>query len=325
MLELNLTFIVQIIAYFVLLYLLNRLLYRPVMEVIEERKSRTKGTLKQAADTEDEVEKGLREYRERLKEETVKAQESRASIKQEAFDKEKILIEAARRDAQAEVARIKEEVGKSKLKAEGALKKEAKKLSMTLAEKILERGLAFVPIALGIGIGTLVPSMAFAEAGGEQANAGLFWRIFNFLLLAAMFYLIWKKWIRGYLETRGKDIHNAIEEASRVRAEAEAKLKEYKQKLALLDKRIEQIHNELGLEAAEEKKRILMEAEDASSKIREQARLTAGQEIKKAKIELQKEVARLAVELAEEVLAEKIKPEDQKRLLKDYIGRLDLS
>jgi F-type H+-transporting ATPase subunit b len=60
-------------------------------------------------------------------------------------------------------------------------------------------------------------------------------------------------------------------------------------------------------------------------KIKKQAKLAAEQEVKKAKIELQKEVASLAVKMAEEILTKEIKPEDQKRLVKDYIEKLTLS
>jgi F-type H+-transporting ATPase subunit b len=308
MLELNSTIVLQIIAYFLLLYLLNRLLYRPVLRVMDERRKRTEGTLRDAADIEKEVEEGLGAYKKRIKEETVRAQEARAAIKKEAHEKEKEILDRARMEAQKEISRIKEELEKSKATALETLKREARRLSTTIAEKVLERGLTSVLIVLTL------PAIALGATGGEEGPAGTIWKIINFIILAAVLYFVWIKWIRGFLEGRSTDIQKAIAAAEKTRAEAEAKFNEYKQKLTLLDKKIEQIHDELMLEAGEEKKRILEEAEDASSKIRGQARLSAEQEIKKAKIELQKEVARLAVN-----------PEDHKRLVKDYIGKLSVS
>lgn len=321
MLEINATLIVQIIAYFVLLYLLNRLLFKPVMAVIEKRREKTEGTLKGAADIEKEVEEGLEAYRERLKDETAKAQEARAAIKKAAVEKEKALLDSARKEAQDEITRMKAELEKGKGSALESLKEESKKLSTTIAEKVLERKLASIAIAFML---PLLPAMAFGSAGGEEGHTGMYWKVFNFILLAGGLYLIWAKWLKGALEGRSKDIQCALEEAHRTRAEAEAKLKEYQQKLALLDQKVAQIRTDLKVEAGEEKKKILEEAENAAIKIKGQAKRTAEQEVKKAKLELQKEVARLAVEMAKEILAEQIKPEDQKRLAKDYVDKLSL-
>jgi F-type H+-transporting ATPase subunit b len=321
MLELNWTLLFQIVAYFILLYLLNKLLFRPVFKVMDERRERTEGTLKDADDIEKGVEKGLAAYKNRIRDETVKAQEARTAIKKEAFEKEKEILEAARKDAQKEISRIRAELEDSKAAAMATLKKEAKELSSNIAEKVLERRLASVVIAVAL---PLLPSIAFGSTGGEQGNAGMSWKIFNFILLAAAFYIVWKKWIKGFLNQRSFDIRDSIAGAEKTRKEAEAKLKEYKQKLALVDKKVEQIHTDLRIEAEEEKKRILEEAENASLKIGRQAKLAARQEIKKAKIELQKEVARLAVEMAEGILAREIKPADQRRLVKDYVGKLTL-
>lgn len=321
MLEINATLIVQIIAYFVLLYLLNRLLFKPVMGVIEKRREKTEGTLKGAANIEKEVEEGLEAYRERLKDETAKAQESRAAIKKAAVEKEKALLESARKEAQDEISRMKAELEKSKGSALESLKEESKKLSTTIAEKILERKFASIAIAFML---PLLPGIVFASAGGEEGHTGMYWKVFNFILLTVGLYVIWVKWLKGALESRSKDIQSALEEAHRTKAEAEAKLKEYQQKLALLDQKVAQIHTDLKVEADEEKKKILKEAKNAAMKIKGQAKRTAEQEVKKAKLELQKEVARLAVEMAEEILAKQTKPEDQKRLAKDYVDKLSL-
>lgn len=322
MLEINATFIIQIISYFILLYLLNRLLFKPVMAVLEKRREQTEGTLKGAADVEKEVEEGLEAYRARLKDETAKAQEARAAIKKAAVEKEKALLESARKEAQDEISRMKAELEKGKRSALETLKEDAKKLSATIAEKVLERKLASIAIAFTL---PLLPAIVFASTGGEEGNTGMYWKVFNFILLAVGMYLLWVKWLKGALEGRSKDIQNALEEAERTKAEAEAKLKEYQQKLALLDQKVAQIHTDLKVEAGEEKKKILEEAGNAAMKIKGQVKRTAEQEVKKAKLELQKEVARLAVEMAEEILAKQIKPEDQKRIAKDYVDKLSLS
>ena len=67
MLELNQTLIFQIIAFFVLLYVLNRFLYKPVFRVFEERKKRTEASLKEADAINADVSAGLKDYEKGVK------------------------------------------------------------------------------------------------------------------------------------------------------------------------------------------------------------------------------------------------------------------
>jgi F-type H+-transporting ATPase subunit b len=327
MLEINLTLLVQIAAYFVLFYLLNVLLYKPVIEVLDRRKGRTKGALGEAADIEKQVEEGLDGYKKRLKEETVKAQEARASIKKEAVEKEKQILEQARQKTQNEISKMKAEIEKSSYAAGVKLKRDAAELSRYIAEKVLERRLSSVLIFLGLGLGTLLPALAFGSSGeeGGHDNSSTVWKIINFLILAGAAWYVWKRWLKEFLEGRGKTIRNAIDEAEKTKAEAEAKMSEYKEKLKLLDRKVEQIHTELRLEASEEKKHIIEEAEKSAARFGEQARRASEQEIKKAKVELKNEAARLAVEMAEEILKKELKPGDQKRLVTEFLGKVSLS
>ena len=59
MIEIDYSVTYQIIAFFVLLFALNRFLYKPVFAMMEERKARTEGTVKSASSMEDEVRQGL--------------------------------------------------------------------------------------------------------------------------------------------------------------------------------------------------------------------------------------------------------------------------
>ena len=65
----------------------------------------------------------------------------------------------------------------------------------------------------------------------------MYWKIFNFTLLAVGVRVAWKKWISvASLDARSVGIRKAMEDAARAKAEAEARLAEYKEKLALLGK-----------------------------------------------------------------------------------------
>ena len=59
-----------------------------------------------------------------------------------------------------------------------------------------------------------------------------------------------------------------------------------------------------------------------AERIKEQAKLSASQEVARAQAELRGEAARLAVQLAEQTLREKIKKDDQDRLVGEYLTKV---
>ncbi len=320
MIEINFTLIYQIVGFFILLYVLNRFLYKPLERVLEERERRIGGTLKEASDIEDKVKEGLVEYERRLKEAAAEGQEERNRIKEEATRKEQSILEDARKKATEEIDRVKNELAREKTLALERLREEAKTISKNIAQKILERDVGgFAVLLLSL---SLFPSISFASGQAHDDGGAMFWRIINFVILATVIYLVWVKIIKVYLDGRAESIKEAIDSARMAKERAEAKEREYKEKLKLLDKKVEEIRTSLRLEGEAEKERIIKEAEKASLRIMEQARLTAEQEIRKAKIEIQKEVGMLAVRMAEEILRKEMTPQDQERLVRDYLKKL---
>ncbi|MBE7415507.1 MAG: ATP synthase F0 subunit B [Deltaproteobacteria bacterium] len=319
MISLDQTLLFQIIGFFVLLIILNRLLYRPVQRILKERDERVAGSLKKAAGTEKEVADGLLGYEKRLKEAAIKGHEERGRLRQEGVDREKAIIEAARAEAAAELAKIRTELDSSRQGALAGLKTEARGLAREIAGKVLDRSVAGL-----IAIFLLVPSFAFAAGGGDNGS-GMVWKVANFIVLAIGVYLVWTKVVNKLLDKRSSEIKTAIEEAQAAKDEAERKAAEYRAKLGLLDARIAEIHNELRAEGESERERIIAEAGKSAERLKEQAKAAAEQEIKKAKIEIREEAARAAVGLAEEILKKEFTPADQDRLVKGYLNNLRIN
>lgn len=325
MLELNITLPIQIITYLLLLYAFNQLMFKPVMAILEERKKRTEGARTAAGEIEGSVDEGLASYKEKLKEETIKAQEARGRIRQEAVKKEQALLEKAKKAVAAELAGIKDELDKSKAEAMVTLTEDARSISRTIAEKVLDRKLAsFILPLLFIPMLFIAMLPDVAHASGSDSTS-MYWRIANFSVFFIAFTVLWFKFGKPLLEKRGAAIEAAIAEAEEAKKAAEARRGEYEKKLALLDEKVSTIQEDLKSEAAAESERILKEAEESVLKIKAQAKAAAEQEVKKAKLALQREAGRLAVEMAEELLTKELKDSDQKNLAKDYISKLSLN
>ena len=316
MISIDYTLLIQVIGFFILLVVLNQFLYKPVQRILKEREEKIEGSIKKAAQTDKEIAEGIIAYEKKLKEAAVKGNEERARIRQEGIEKEKAALEAARAEAFRELTGIRNEIEASKKSAIAGLGTEAKSLARDIAGKVLERSVVGFLI-----IGLIVPSLAFASSEGGHGDSGMTWKIINFVILAVGVYLVWTKAISGLLTRRGSEIKNAIEEARKAKDAADRNAAEYREKLAILDSRVAEIHNELKLEGEAEKARIIAESARSAESLKAQAKIAAEQEIKKARIEIREEAARLAVQLAEEILKKELSPADQERLRKGNLNK----
>ena len=164
-----------------------------------------------------------------------------------------------------------------------------------------------------------------AEEGSHSGGSDMMWRIVNFAILAiALFLTIRYLKVKDFFADRKKSIMAGLEEAKKAKEDAEKKAKEFELKFSSLDKRLEEIYQEIRKEGEIEKKRIIEEAIKMAGRIQEQAKLAAEQEIKKAKEEIKGEIAKVAVEMAEEILRNEMTAADHERLIKEYLEKVRL-
>ncbi|MBI5236040.1 MAG: ATP synthase F0 subunit B [Deltaproteobacteria bacterium] len=326
MLTLDITLLYQMIGFVILLPILNRLLYKPVLKLLAERDEKTVGALKKASDMDKEVADGVAAYEKKLKEAAIKGAEEKNRLRQEARACEKDMLDKARATAEKEAARLKTELEKNVASIRVSVKDEAHRLSRSIASKMLDRNIA---VMLALFALTLAPALVMASTGGEgaahKADSGMLWKVINFAILVVGIVIIWKKVIGKLLNKRSVDIEEALKSAEEAKKTAEIRAAEYRDKLGELEKNVSDVLKELEIEGASERARIIKEAEAAATRLMEQARATAAQEIKKAKIELRREATEIASKLAEEILKKELTPTDQQRLVKDNIEKLRLN
>lgn len=326
MFDLDLSLVYQIISYIVLLFVLNRFLYKPIQNILRERKERTDGALKDASQLVQDVADGLVSYDMKIKEAVVKGTEEKNKLRKEAEEQGKAVIERAGEKNAEEFAVLRRTLADGKRSALAALRTDATAISREIAEKLLDRKTAAVVFML---ILPLLPSMAFGstEEGGHQGidKMRLLWSAINFVVLALVIAVIWVKVINKLLDKRSGDIKKAIDDAAAAKEAAEKKAADYKTQLDNLDSRIAEVIETLKREGAAEKERLLKEAGAAAQKFAAQAKLAAEHEVKNAKKEMKKEALIMAIKMAEEILKKEVKSEDQKRLVKGCLEGMRLN
>jgi F-type H+-transporting ATPase subunit b len=144
-------------------------------------------------------------------------------------------------------------------------------------------------------------------------------QVVNFAILAGALFHFLKKPFKGYLAKRHDTVKERIEEAERLLKEAQQAKALYAEKLAKLPEEIEAFRAIVLKEAEAEKTKLLAEAQELASRIREQARLAYEQELKEALSQVRAEVASHTINAAEEVVRGRFTKEDHDRMVEDFI------
>ncbi len=141
MVDINLTLFVQMANFLVLIVILNYLLYKPILAVLDRRKMRldeSEGEIKRLNET---VEKKAAEYEEKLRLAKQDALDKKGEILKEAADSAKAIIDERRSKIPAMLAEFQGKVGQEVDAARRILTDQSRKISAEIAEKVLGRSL----------------------------------------------------------------------------------------------------------------------------------------------------------------------------------------
>lgn len=172
------------------------------------------------------------------------------------------------------------------------------------------------------------PEAALAVEPGDAGTHGFDWGIWltnviNFLIFLGILWYFAAPKVKEYFVERRKELLADLEEAKRLRQEAEARLEEYKAKLDTLEGKREELLAEYEAQGEREKERLIEEAKSQIAKMREDAEATIDQEVKKAVSDLEKQAVDLAVEMARDLADEKLERSEQNALLEKYVDDLN--
>ena len=175
---------------------------------------------------------------------------------------------------------------------------------------------------MSIGLINIINLLAEAGAATGYESWQPWARLFNLLLfLGVMVYLL-RRPLSEAMKARREGIRRDLMRAQEERSAALAKLEEVETRLSRLDAEVETVRAQAEREAAEERERIERTTEEDARKLREQAQREIESASKAARQELRRYAAEQSVELAEQMLRTQIRPEDDARLVGDYVKEL---
>lgn len=147
-------------------------------------------------------------------------------------------------------------------------------------------------------------------------------QVFNFLSLVAILVIFGRKPLQTFLETRRQTVEVGIAEGTKLKLAAEAKHKEYSDRIAQIDEELAKLRSDILKAARTEKERIIAEAEERAKRTRAETDELIAQQMQQLQLSLSREVVDAAVSAAEKMLQGALKADDQQRLAQDYVKQV---
>ena len=141
MIEINLTIVIQVLQFLILVFVLNRLLFRPISQVIDQRQEKITSWEENTQRLQETASLRLENYEKQLGEEKIQARQKQEELKQELKEKEEENLRAVAAEAAQIVSATQQALAAEREKLRLELSHQATELSQILAEKVLGRRL----------------------------------------------------------------------------------------------------------------------------------------------------------------------------------------
>jgi F-type H+-transporting ATPase subunit b len=151
----------------------------------------------------------------------------------------------------------------------------------------------------------------------------IYWKWANFIILAGVLgYFIYKK-AGAFFRSRTDAIRQGIEEADRLRRDAEQRAAEIERRMNNLQADIDSLRKTAREEMAAENERLRRETEESLQKIRQQAGQEISSAAKAASHEVRAHAAELALALAATKIRDRLSPAADDLLIASFLDEID--
>ena len=146
--------------------------------------------------------------------------------------------------------------------------------------------------------------------------------VINIAVLFLLLRLILWKHINRFLSARTERITSELDNAEKLRQNAEALMKEYEEKMEGIELRGREIMRESQIKASEEEIEILNEAREKAQSMLREARDRIAEEKERAIVSARHEVAQLATDMAARILKREVSEADTATAVDDFFREM---
>jgi len=142
LIELNWTFFVQVLNFLILMFILNKILYKPILKVLDERDERIVGGREKAKELIVESDTILNSYNGKLQVAKIDALGTKNTARKEASDQANLIIGEARERAGGIISQVQQDMAREIERVKKELEPEVGIMAANIAQQILGRKVA---------------------------------------------------------------------------------------------------------------------------------------------------------------------------------------
>ena len=146
--------------------------------------------------------------------------------------------------------------------------------------------------------------------------------VINFSILIILLVYFTRKPVKELVANRQTLIKAEVEEAKAQKLEAQRRYKEFTEKLKAFEAEAQQILANAHADGETMKTKLIKAAHSNAERIVKDAEATAISNIQEFKDQLRWETISTAVALAEKIITDRLSTEDQRRIVNEYVGKV---
>ena len=142
MIEINFTILIQAFNFFLLLVILNKVLYKPILKILEEREQRIDGQQQQAKKITEDGQVLQGDYDKKLYNAKIEAMNTKNAARSASSEQANSIIDDSRKKAEEIINQMQQQMASELAQAKKELEPELSVMSATIAQQILGRKVA---------------------------------------------------------------------------------------------------------------------------------------------------------------------------------------
>jgi len=131
------TVVIQMVIFLASIFILNSLLFKPLLLLVDKREQLTTGTIEEAKKLEEKVGQIIEEYNSKLNEARARALEERNETRRQAQVLHEEMIKKAREEAQALLEEAKQKLELETREIKGKIRSDVETIARDMASRIL--------------------------------------------------------------------------------------------------------------------------------------------------------------------------------------------
>ena len=141
MVEIDYTVFIQLVLFLLLIWILNQVLYKPLLQIMDRRKGVLDKAQEEVKTVQETIDRRVAAYEEKIRSAKMEAMGQKGDLAKEGADAAKVITDKAKGEIAGLMADFQAKLEKELASARDLLRNQSRVISLEIAEKVLGRSI----------------------------------------------------------------------------------------------------------------------------------------------------------------------------------------